>query len=134
MARSIVAGAAGRGPGAEMAHGRVDGGAVRRFGPGWVWLAVMVADLAVSCVVVHACWAALLSHAEEGGPRVAPSGSLTWFAVLLTVSVGATWYAALRRRTHPQSVRAAFAVSLIRLILLSLAVGLPYAVERGCGC
>ena len=112
----------------------MDGGAERRFGPGRVWLAVMVLDLAVSCAVAYTCCAALLSPGDAGGPRAEPWGALTWFTVLLAASVGGTWYAVLRRGAHPQSVRAAFAVSLIRLVLMTLAVGMPYAVARGCGC
>lgn len=122
-----------------MSEGETDSAVEARFGPGRVWLAVMLLDLALSCTVAYTAASAALSPDEgedpqTAGPGTSPFGSLTWLTLLLAVSVAGTWCAVLRRGTHPRSVRAAFAVTLIRLILLAFVVGAPYALSAGCDC
>jgi hypothetical protein len=99
----------------------------RRLGPWRVWLGVMLLDLAMSSWVTYASLGAILAH--DSAPVVLP----VLLAALVIASVCGTWIAVLGR-SHPTTVRAGLAVTVIRLVLLGLPMFFHAYVESSCRC
>ncbi len=101
---------------------------MRRFGPMGVWFLVLVPDLALTGWWVAMMLEGMLTDGQ-GNFAAADSGGLVLPCAVLALSPAGTWWALLGRGHHPQTVRAAIAVSLLRLVLLALFTGMPVTMD-----
>jgi hypothetical protein len=107
---------------------------LRRFGPGGVWLAVLVPDLLLTGTVVIGDLAQIGDHQAEPDyqgqvfPQPSPTSILV-VGVLLGLSLVGTCVAILRRGNHQQTVRGGIAFATIRLILLAAMALFAYVTD-----
>lgn len=103
-----------------------DVGGMRRFGPMGVWFLVLIPDLALTGGLAVRLLESLISMWGDTDPTTDAADPALACAVL-ALSLAGTWWALLGRGHHPQTLRGALAVSLIRLILLALFIGIVAA-------